>query len=172
MERFDVAVVGGGPAGSAAAHAAAESGASAVVLEKGVPRADRPDRLGPDSTDAAGILDYWVDIMGIHPDEMPDDVVLSTLDRAEFIGPNESLVLRKTGFDTSYDNFGFCMHRARFDDFLRGRAESAGAEYRVKASVRDVETDPEGSPPTSSSSPTAPSDRSRTRCSTGSSRST
>ena len=146
MERFDVAVVGGGPAGSAAAHAAAESGASAVVLEKGVPRADRPDRLGPDSTDAAGILDYWVDIMGIHPDEMPDDVVVSTLDRAEFIGPNESLVLRKTGFDTSYDHFGFCMHRARFDDWLRDRAESAGAEYRVKASVRDVVTDIEGSP--------------------------
>ncbi|ADQ66713.1 flavin-dependent dehydrogenase [Halogeometricum borinquense DSM 11551] len=146
MERFDVAVVGGGPAGSAAAHAAAESGASAVVLEKGVPRADRPDRLGPDSTDAAGILDYWVDIMDIHPDEMPDDVVLSTLDRAEFIGPNESLILRETGFDTSYDHFGFCMHRARFDDFLRNRAETAGAEYRVNVSVRDVESDRDGSP--------------------------
>ncbi|SFR61229.1 NAD(P)/FAD-dependent oxidoreductase [Halogeometricum limi] len=146
MERFDVVIVGGGPAGSAAAHAAAESGASAVVLEKGVPRADRPDRLGPDSTDAAGILDYWVDIMGIHPDEMPDDVVVSTLDRAEFIGPEESLVLHRTGFDSSYDHFGYCMNRARFDDFLRDRATDAGAEYRVKASVRDVETDLEASP--------------------------
>ncbi|ELZ35101.1 flavin-dependent dehydrogenase [Halogeometricum pallidum JCM 14848] len=146
MERFDVVIVGGGPAGSAAAHAAAESGASAVVLEKGVPRADRPDRLGPDSTDAAGILDYWIDIMGIHPDEMPDGVVLSTLDRAEFVGPNEALTMRETGFDTSYDHFGYCMNRARFDDFLRDRAEDAGAEYRVKASVRDVETDLDGTP--------------------------
>ena len=141
MERFDVAIVGGGPAGSAAAHAAASAGASAVVLEKGVPRADRPDRLGPDSTDAAGILDYWVDIMGIHPDEMPDDVVLGELDRAEFIGPTESLTMRSTGIGSSYDHFGFCMHRARFDDFLRDRAADAGADYRVGASVRGVETD-------------------------------
>jgi len=141
MERFDVAIVGGGPAGSAAAHAAASAGASAVVLEKGVPRADRPDRLGPDSTDAAGILDYWVDVMGIHPEEMPDDVVLGELDRAEFIGPTESLTMRSTGIGSSYDHFGFCMHRARFDDFLRDRAVDAGAAYRTGASVRGVETD-------------------------------
>jgi electron-transferring-flavoprotein dehydrogenase len=141
MERFDVAIVGGGPAGSSAGHAAASAGASAVVLEKGVPRADRPDRLGPDSTDAAGILDYWVDIMGIHPDEMPEDVVLGELDRAEFIGPTESLTMRSTGIESSYDEFGFCMQRARFDDFLRDRAEEAGAAYRVGTSVRGVETD-------------------------------
>ena len=141
MERFDVAIVGGGPAGSSAGHAAASAGASAVVLEKGVPRADRPDRLGPDSTDAAGILDYWVDIMGIHPDEMPEDVVLGELDRAEFIGPTESLTMRSTGIESSYDEFGFCMQRARFDDFLRDRAEEAGATYRVGTSVRGVETD-------------------------------
>ncbi|MFB6255386.1 MAG: NAD(P)-binding protein, partial [Haloplanus sp.] len=67
MEHVDVAVVGGGPAGASAAHAAAEADASALVFEKGVPRADR-EGLGPDSTDAAGILDYWVDIMDIHPD--------------------------------------------------------------------------------------------------------
>ena len=140
MERFDVAIVGGGPAGSSAAHAAASAGASAVVLEKGVPRSDRPDRLGPDSTDAAGILDYWVDIMGIHPEEMPDDVVLGELDRAEFIGPGESLTMYSTGIDSSYDNFGFCMHRARFDDFLRDRAVEVGAAYRTGASVRSVET--------------------------------
>ncbi|MFA1611934.1 NAD(P)/FAD-dependent oxidoreductase [Halobellus rubicundus] len=147
MERFDVAVVGGGPAGSSAGHAAASRGASAVVLEKGVPRTDRPDRLGPDSTDAAGILDYWVDIMGIHPDEMPEGVVLGTLDRAEFIGPSESLTLRSTGIESSYDNFGFCMQRARFDDFLRDRAEEAGAEYRAGVSVRSVETDRDGDGP-------------------------
>ena len=98
MKRVDVAIVGGGPAGSAAAHAAATAGAEAL--------ADR-ERLGPDSTDAAGILDYWVDIMGIHPDEFPDDVILHELDRAEFIGPNESLTMRTTGIESSYDNFGY-----------------------------------------------------------------
>jgi electron-transferring-flavoprotein dehydrogenase len=147
MERVDVAIVGGGPAGSSAAHAAAEAGASVLVLEKGVPRADRPDRLGPDSTDAAGILDYWVDIMGIHPDEFPDGVVVHHLDRAEFIGPTESVTMRSTGIDSSYDHFGYCFNRARFDDFLRDRAERSGADYRAGVSVRDVETDLGGTDP-------------------------
>ena len=138
MQRVDVAVVGGGPAGAAAGHAAAEAGARAVVLERGVPRADR-DGLGPDSTDAAGILDYWVDLMGIHPEEFPDEVVLHELDRAEFVGPTESCTLRTTGIESSYDAFGYCFHRARFDDFLRARAERAGADYRVGVAVRNVE---------------------------------
>jgi len=140
MEHVDVAVVGGGPAGSAAAHAAAEAGASALVFEKGVPRADR-DGLGPDSTDAAGILDYWVDIMGIHPDEFPDGILLSELDRATFVGPTESCVLRSTGIDSSYDGFGYTFHRARFDDWLRERAEGVGADYHLGVTVKDVETD-------------------------------
>ncbi|QHS16283.1 NAD(P)/FAD-dependent oxidoreductase [haloarchaeon 3A1-DGR] len=140
MERVDVAIVGGGPAGSSAAHAAASAGADAIVFEKGVPRADRED-IGPDSTDAAGILDYWVDIMGIHPDEFPDGVVQNELERAEFRGPNTACTLYHTGIDSSYDSFGYTFHRARFDDFLRERAEDAGARYRVQASVRDVETD-------------------------------
>jgi electron-transferring-flavoprotein dehydrogenase len=38
------------------------------------------------------------------------------------------------------------MHRARFDDWLRERAEDAGAEYRVGVSVADVETDLTGEP--------------------------
>jgi len=145
MEHVDVAVVGGGPAGASAAHAAAEAGASAAVFEKGVPRADR-EGLGPDSTDAAGILDYWVDIMDIHPDEFPDDVLLSELDRAAFVGPNESCVLRSTGIGSSYDAFGYTFHRAKFDDWLRERAEAAGADYRVGVSVKDAETDLRGDP--------------------------
>jgi electron-transferring-flavoprotein dehydrogenase len=72
MERVDVAVVGGGPAGTSAAWTAAENGADALVVEKGVPRADR-DGLGPDSTDAAGLLDYWIDLMGFPPEDIPEE---------------------------------------------------------------------------------------------------
>ncbi len=140
MERVDVAIVGGGPAGTSAAHAAASSGASALVLEKGVPRADR-EGLGPDSTDAAGILDYWVEIMDIHPDGFPDGVLLQHLDRAEFIGPTESATLKSTGIDSEYDHFGYTFQRARLDDWLRERAEDAGAEYRVQVRVKAVESD-------------------------------
>ncbi|MUW14178.1 NAD(P)/FAD-dependent oxidoreductase [Halorubrum sp. CBA1125] len=145
MERVDVAIVGGGPAGSSAAHAASTGGADALVLEKGVPRADR-DRLGPDSTDAAGILDYWVDIMGIHPDEFDEGVLQCELNRAEFRGPDEATTLTSTGIDSSYDKFGYTFHRARFDDWLRDRAENAGAEYRAGESVRGVDTDLSAAP--------------------------
>ena len=140
MESVDVAIVGGGPAGSAAARAAAAEGADALVVEKGVPRADR-DGLGPDSTDAAGMLDYWLEIMGLDAEEFPDDVVLSELDGAQFIGPNRQMTLERTGIESGYENFGFAFHRARFDDWLRERAEAAGANYQVGTSVRSVETD-------------------------------
>jgi electron-transferring-flavoprotein dehydrogenase len=140
MERVDVAVVGGGPAGSAAARAAASGGAETVVLEKGVPRADR-EEIGPDSTDAAGILDYWFDIMEEDPADFPEGVVLRELDSATFVGPSEEVVLESTGIETErYDGFGVTFERARFDDFLRAEAEAAGAEYRVGASVASVDS--------------------------------
>jgi len=138
MEHVDVAVVGGGPGGSAAARAAAEAGAEPVVLEKGVPREDR-DELGPDSTDAAGLLDYWFEIMDEDPAEWDDDVILRDLNAATFIGPSETVKLKSTGIDADYPSFGATFNRARFDDYLRGEAEEAGADYRVGVSVREVE---------------------------------
>jgi electron-transferring-flavoprotein dehydrogenase len=145
MEDVDVAIVGGGPAGSSAAEAAAARGADTVVLEKGVPRADRAGP-GPDSTDAAGLLDYWIDLMDYAPDEIPEDIVLSELEGAKFYGPSSELALTETGIDASYDGFGFTFHRARFDDWLRGRAEEAGADYRVGVSVTGVDTELAASP--------------------------
>ena len=143
MNRVDVAVVGGGPAGSSAARAAAAGGAEVVVFEKGVPREDR-EGVGPDSTDAAGILDYWVDLMGFEPDEIPDDLIYQILDHAEFIGPTERVNIRSTGIPSSYPHFGFTYDRAGFDDWLRERAEQAGAEYRVGTGVKSVETSTAG----------------------------
>ena len=143
MERVDVAIVGGGPAGMSAATEAAAAGADAVVIEKGVPRADRTD-LGPDSTDAAGMLDYWIDIMDFDPAEIPDEVILQELDGADFFGPTESVSIDTTGMNATYDGFGYTFHRARMDDWLRERAEDAGATYRVGDGVRDVTTDLSG----------------------------
>jgi electron-transferring-flavoprotein dehydrogenase len=145
MKQVDVAIVGGGPAGTSAGYAAANRGADAVVIEKGVPRADR-EGLGPDSTDAAGFLDYWVDIAGLDVDALPDDVILQELDDAEFIGPSESVTLTSTGIPSSYDGFGFTFQRARLDDYLRSRAEAAGAEYAVGSAVVDVQSDLTGTP--------------------------
>jgi len=84
--------------------------------------------------------------MGISPSEMPDDVVYRELDCAEFIGPNEAVTLRDTSIDASYPNFGFTYDRAGFDDWMRERAEDAGADYRAGTPVSDVETDLAGGP--------------------------
>lgn len=145
MERYDIAVVGGGPAGTSAAWEAAKRGADAVALEKGVPREDR-DRLGPDSTDAAGMLDYWVDIMDIDIERIPDDVILRELTGTDFIGPTETFAMDTTGIESSYPHFGFTFQRARLDDWLRDEAENAGAEYRIGVSVVDVETNRDEGP--------------------------
>ncbi|MDL0127264.1 NAD(P)/FAD-dependent oxidoreductase [Halobacterium salinarum] len=143
MTDVDVAVVGGGPAGSTAAYAAADAGADAVVYEKGVPRSDR-DRLGPDSTDAAGFLDYWLDVAGLDVADIPDDVIEHDLADAEFIGPTERVTVDRTGIDNDYDAFGFTFHRARFDDWLRDRAEAAGARYEAGTTVKTVDSHIDG----------------------------
>ncbi|WP_049924769.1 NAD(P)/FAD-dependent oxidoreductase [Halopiger djelfimassiliensis] len=140
MERVEVAIVGGGPAGASAAERAAAHGAETVLFEQGVPREDR-DGLGPDSTDAAGMLDYWIDIMDFDYREIPDDVILRELEGTEFIGPNSAVELTTTGMDASYPEFGYTFHRARMDDWLYERAADAGADLRVGTSVTDLETD-------------------------------
>ncbi len=139
MERVDVVVVGGGPGGTAAAHAAATEGADVVLFEKGVPRADR-EELGPDSTDAAGILDYWVDIMELDPREFPEGIILQELEAAEFIGPSESVRLTKTGIPASYPHFGFAYDRRKFDDWLLDRAATAGVVNQIGQTVTGVST--------------------------------
>ncbi|WP_265111682.1 NAD(P)/FAD-dependent oxidoreductase [Halosolutus halophilus] len=146
MERVDVAIVGGGPAGASAAERAAAHGAETVLFEQGVPREDR-DGLGPDSTDAAGMLDYWIDIMDFDYREIPDEVIHQELEGTEFIGPNSTVELTTTGMEASYPKFGFTFHRARMDDWLHERAEDAGADLRVGTGVKSLETDLRSSTP-------------------------
>lgn len=143
MEHADVAVVGGGPAGTAAAIAAATNNASVMLFEQGVPRENR-DTPGADSTDAAGILDYWIDIMGIHPDDIPDKILFQTLNRAEFTGPSTNVILTDTGEDAEYPHFGFTFDRAKFDAWRHQQARDAGAELHIGTGVASVDTDYDG----------------------------
>ncbi|MDZ7689455.1 MAG: NAD(P)/FAD-dependent oxidoreductase [Halobacteriales archaeon] len=138
MEEFDLAVVGGGPGGMSAAREAAKE-KRVVVFEKGIEREDR-DEPGPDSTDAAGFLNYWVNVADFTPDFVDEMPVLQEINCAEFVGPNVTATLRDTGISSWYDGFGFTFNRVAMDDLLRGLAEEAGAEYRVGKAVRGVES--------------------------------
>lgn len=138
MEEFDLAVVGGGPGGLSAAREAAKE-KSVVVLEKGVDREDRKEP-GPDSTDAAGFLDYWVNVADFDREFVEEMPILQEIERAEFVGPNVTTTMRETGVSSWYDGFGFTFDRVKMDDFLRELAEKEGAEYRVGNQVRGVES--------------------------------
>ncbi len=122
QDRYDVIVVGGGPAGSMAAFNAAEGGASVCILEK-----DRdigyPVRCG----EAVGELGLkqFVDIQ-------PQWIAASITD-FRLVSPNG------TKIDTSFaGQKGFILHRRIFDYDLCRKAASAGAHVFTKAYVNGL----------------------------------
>ncbi len=134
MERFDVAVVGAGPAGSVAARVAAREGARTVLF-------DRREELGypvqcgeflptprelvdlfPDSADVAR-ESYWI----------PTETVLRETDTMVCIAPS--------GRRYTFPLDGLCVARRAFDKALALRAEGMGAELRFPVGVVRVRED-------------------------------
>ncbi|MFB6163476.1 MAG: NAD(P)/FAD-dependent oxidoreductase [Halococcoides sp.] len=143
MDEVAIAVVGGGPAGTSAARSAASAGADVRLYEKGVPRADRTEP-GADSTDAAGLLDYWFDVMDLSYVDFPDHLVSAECRGASFYGPNNETIITETGLASGDRPFGITFDRSGFDDWLRQRAEAAGADVRVGTGVSSVTSEYSG----------------------------
>lgn len=119
-EAYDVVVVGAGPAGSMAARAAAERGASVLLVEKR-PAIGAPVRCaeGIVTTDLAEFLE-------------PNPKWISTVIRkARFIGPDKRnfTISGKTGREI----LGYTLDRKIFDRDLAMRAAEAGADVLVHA---------------------------------------
>lgn len=124
MEEYDVAVIGAGPAGSSAARAAADAGASVVLLD----RVEFPryktcggGLIGP----SRGALPAG------HPVRMP-------VTRASF-----TLLGGKHRERVAEEPFLAMTTRTELDQWLLDQARAAGAEVRVPCRVGEVEAGPE-----------------------------
>jgi len=122
-ETFDVIVIGGGPAGSTAAHELARAGRSVLLL-------DRAGRTKP----CGGAIPPRL----IKDFAIPDELLVARATAARMISPKDVRV------DIPIDNgFVGMVDRDRFDEWLRQRAAAAGAQRRV-ARFERITRDPDG----------------------------
>jgi geranylgeranyl reductase family protein len=123
VERFDVAVVGAGPAGSMTAYRLARAGARVLLVDKA--------RFPRDKPCGGGLTLRAVKELPFSVDPVVEDVV--------------TRVTCRLRYGRSFDREGrtaLCLmtQRRRLDHFLVERAEEAGAQFRDGARV-EVESD-------------------------------
>ena len=107
---FDAVVVGGGPAGSTAAHTLAQAGRSVLLI-------DRAGRIKP----CGGAIPPRL----IRDFEIPDHLLVAKARSARMVAPSGKRV------DIPIDNgFVGMVDREQFDEWLRERAQAAGAVRR------------------------------------------
>ena len=118
--RYDVVVVGAGPAGSLAARTAARQGLSVLLLEK-------RQEIGSPVRCAEGVAHSGL-VPFIEPDRR---WIAATVDKAEIsaIGDGGPETLRAEG------GFGYILERRVFDRVLAEQAAAAGARVAVKTSA-------------------------------------
>jgi len=129
MDRVDVAIVGGGPAGSACAVFCAQAGLHTVVLERETfPR----EKVCGDCLNPA----CWPVLQRLGIADAVRALPQGKLDTVEFIaidGARVAIDLPRN------ENVEIAVKRSLFDDLLLERARAAGAEIHQNAMVTRVE---------------------------------
>ena len=124
QNKYDVVVVGGGPAGSMAAWEVAKRGVSVCMLEK-----DRdigyPVRCG-EAAGESGLRQFV---------EIQDNWIAEKITSAKLVSPNFTAVDVNFASET-----GYILNRRIFDYDLSKYAANAGAEVYTKAYVKNVLT--------------------------------
>ena len=126
QEKYDVVVVGAGPAGSTAAYEAARNGASVLVL-------DRRRELGVPVQCGEALAEDVLNELKIRPDPQ---WALNRTNAVKIVSPSGIEVRiserRVTG------KVGYILNRKAFDKFLAVRAARAGAEVMVGTYVNGL----------------------------------
>jgi digeranylgeranylglycerophospholipid reductase len=119
---YDVAVIGGGPAGSYAAYKLASMGCRVLVVEQ-------KERLGKPVC-CTGILSRSC----VSSFAIDEKVVLQKINSASLFSPSGKLVRLQ-----SQEPFAAIVDRGAFDAAIAGRAQDKGAEYVLDVRVSGIE---------------------------------
>jgi geranylgeranyl reductase family protein len=127
MERFDVAVVGAGPAGSTTALRLARAGARVLLVDKAAFPRDKPCGGG---LTLRAVRELPVD---------PEPVVEHVVDRMAI----------RLNYGSRFERGGrrplvLMTQRRRLDHFLAEQAAEAGADFRDGVKVRSIDQDDQG----------------------------
>lgn len=131
-ERFDVVIVGAGPAGSAAGIMARRAGARVLVLDRAT--FPRPKTCGDAISNRAA--EICADLVG-NPEPLVG-VPHARVDTGVAVFPGGDEIVREFGAHP-----GFIVPRLDLDDRLRRALEDHGAQVREGTAVRDLVRDGE-----------------------------
>ncbi|MEM3555615.1 MAG: NAD(P)/FAD-dependent oxidoreductase [Candidatus Micrarchaeia archaeon] len=122
MEKYDVIVVGGGPAGLSAAKTVAKRGRRVLCIEK-------KNEIGNPVRCGEAVSDYVLDRM---PFEIPSEFLEWRIDGLSFKYDNIEVV--KRGKEWS----GYSIDRRKVEEWLAKNAEEAGVDLLTNTEVIDV----------------------------------
>ena len=124
MNKYDVLVVGVGPAGAAAARVCAEAGLNVLAVEK---RAEigSPKRCGE------GLSKTSAERMGI---ELDESWRRATITKVDVIAPNDKAIEMRYNEDQ-----GYIIDRKVFDKMLGEQAAESGAKVIAKVDATKFE---------------------------------